>query len=93
MEKPNLRVYQLPTGRKERERLSLQHRFWSVLFGGKLNPPPLNDAINARMAMGDGPAPAVLDVGCGSGSWAIEMGNAHPQAQVLGVDLDIDPSL
>ncbi|KAJ6531103.1 hypothetical protein B0H19DRAFT_1082076 [Mycena capillaripes] len=85
-------VYQLPTDKKERERLSLQHRLWSVLFGGKLNPPLQNDAINARMAVCDGPAPAVLDVGCGSGSWVIEMGNAHPHAQVLGVDLDIDPS-
>ncbi|KAF8205532.1 hypothetical protein K438DRAFT_514408 [Mycena galopus ATCC 62051] len=85
-------IYQLPTDTEERERLSLQHKIWSILFGG-LNPPELHDAINARMAVRAGPPPAVLDVGCGSGNWAIEMGNFYPQAQILAVDLVIDQSL
>ncbi|KAJ7907338.1 S-adenosyl-L-methionine-dependent methyltransferase [Mycena leptocephala] len=84
--------YQLPTDKKERERLSLQHQIWGILFGG-LNPPALHDAINARMRARDGPPPAVFDVGCGSASWAIEMGSTYPQAQILGVDLAIDPGL
>ncbi|KAF7344325.1 S-adenosyl-L-methionine-dependent methyltransferase [Mycena sanguinolenta] len=39
------------------------------------------------------PPPVVLDVGSGSGSWAIEMGSSYPQAQILGVDLVIDRDL
>ncbi|KAJ6531110.1 hypothetical protein B0H19DRAFT_1273332 [Mycena capillaripes] len=100
MEKPNLQVYQLPTDKKERERLSLQHGIWGILFGGELNPPPLHDAITARMAVCDGPPPAVLDEILTDPQpklfppiRAIEMGNTYPQAQVLGVDLNIDPSL
>ncbi|KAF7337867.1 S-adenosyl-L-methionine-dependent methyltransferase [Mycena venus] len=93
MDKPVMHeVYQLPTDENERERLSLQHQIWSIIFGG-LNPPALQDAINAHMAIRDGPPPTVLDVGCGSGSWAIEMGSVYPQAQILGVDLAIGRSL
>ncbi|KAH8889927.1 S-adenosyl-L-methionine-dependent methyltransferase [Thozetella sp. PMI_491] len=36
----------------------------------------------------------VLDVGCGTGSWAIEFADEYPSAAVLGVDLSpIQPSL
>ncbi|ORX50195.1 S-adenosyl-L-methionine-dependent methyltransferase, partial [Hesseltinella vesiculosa] len=28
----------------------------------------------------------VLDVGCGAGSWCIEMAEAHPHLQVIGLD-------
>ncbi|KAF7364003.1 S-adenosyl-L-methionine-dependent methyltransferase [Mycena sanguinolenta] len=84
-------TYQLPAD-KERERLSLQDQVWKILFGG-LNPPELHEAINTRLAVRDGPPPAVLDVGCGSGGWATEMGNFYPQAHILGVDLVIDQTL
>ncbi|KAJ7355864.1 S-adenosyl-L-methionine-dependent methyltransferase [Mycena albidolilacea] len=85
-------IYKLPTDKKERERLSVQHQIWNILFGG-LNAPALHETINSRMAVRDGPPPAVLDVGCGSASWAIEMASVYLQAQILGVDLAIDPSL
>jgi ubiquinone/menaquinone biosynthesis C-methylase UbiE len=29
----------------------------------------------------------VLDVGCGTGLWAIEFAEEHPSAKVLGTDL------
>jgi len=36
----------------------------------------------------------ILDIGTGTGIWAIEMGDAHPNAQVLGTDLSpIQPEL
>ncbi|KAJ7264895.1 hypothetical protein B0H12DRAFT_1101339 [Mycena haematopus] len=90
--KPKLTMrnaYQLPTDEKERERLGLQHQVWSIVSGG-LNVPELKDEINVLLAARDGPPPAVLDVGCGSASWTIEMGRSYPQAQILGVDLAID---
>ncbi|KAF8205530.1 S-adenosyl-L-methionine-dependent methyltransferase [Mycena galopus ATCC 62051] len=83
------KTYQLPTDKEERERLDLQHRMWSIMFNG-LNPPELHDEINARMVVTEGLPPSVLDVGSGSGSWAIEMGNIYLQARILGVDLVID---
>ncbi|KAJ6501931.1 S-adenosyl-L-methionine-dependent methyltransferase [Mycena sanguinolenta] len=85
-------TYQLPTDKKERERLSsVQDQIWRISFGG-LNPPELHDAINARLAVQEGPPPAVLDVGCGP-SRASEMGSLYSQAQILGVDLVIDQNL
>ena len=36
----------------------------------------------------------VLDIGTGTGIWAIEMGDEHPDAQILGTDLSpIQPEL
>ncbi|KAF8205526.1 S-adenosyl-L-methionine-dependent methyltransferase [Mycena galopus ATCC 62051] len=93
MDEANMKeIYQLPTDKKERERLDLQHQMWSIIFGG-LNPPELHDTINAQMAVRAGPPPTVLDVGCGSGSWAMEMANLHPRTEILGVDLAVDSSL
>ncbi|KAJ7792446.1 hypothetical protein B0H14DRAFT_3160203 [Mycena olivaceomarginata] len=75
-------IYKLPTDKKERE-----HQIWNILFGG-LNAPALHEAINSRMAVRDGPPPAVLDVG-----WRLRWRAYIPQAQILGVDLAIDPGL
>ena len=39
-------------------------------------------------------AKRVLDLGTGSGIWAIEYADAHPEADVTGVDLSpVQPSL
>ncbi|KAJ7029383.1 S-adenosyl-L-methionine-dependent methyltransferase [Mycena alexandri] len=84
-------VYQLPVDNKERDRLSLQHRLWCAFFGG-LHPRPLHDAITERN-MAAGGSFVVLDVGCGSGIWAVEMGNGYPQAQIIGVDLVVNTTI
>ncbi|KAJ7772932.1 S-adenosyl-L-methionine-dependent methyltransferase [Mycena maculata] len=69
------------------QRLSLQHRMWCVLFGG-LNPPSLHK-INELLSAEDGSS-AVLDVGCRSGIWAVEMGETYPHADIIGVDLNVN---
>ncbi|WQF87750.1 Putative S-adenosyl-L-methionine-dependent methyltransferase superfamily [Colletotrichum destructivum] len=71
--------YLLPNDDDELDRLDLQHHLFKLTFNGRLgNAPPIDkDAIVRR----------VLDLGTGSGVWAIEYGDEHPGAEVIGVDL------
>lgn len=66
--------YMLPNDIPERERLDLQHAIAVRLFG-KLALAPINNP------------PRVLDIGTGTGIWAIEFANEHPASDVLGTDL------
>lgn len=64
----------------------LQHNLCLLTFDNKLglSPPNLSDSKVKR----------VLDVGTGTGIWAIDFGDEHPDATVIGVDLSpIQPSL
>ncbi|WQF78045.1 Putative S-adenosyl-L-methionine-dependent methyltransferase superfamily [Colletotrichum destructivum] len=66
--------YIFPNDERETERLDLQHEILTYTFDGKLGlaPPCREDAKVGR----------VLDVGTGSGVWAIEFGDLHPEAEV-----------
>lgn len=71
--------YVLPKDDAEISRLDFQHFMLRyVLHGNYLAP------INQPRA--------VLDVGCGSGRWAMEMATYYPQANVVGVDLVPPPA-
>ncbi|KAK3331848.1 S-adenosyl-L-methionine-dependent methyltransferase [Cercophora scortea] len=68
--------YALPNDEIENERLDLQHHVFALTFDGKLHIAPLPKA------------PAhVLDVGTGTGIWAIDFANEYPDSQIVGVDL------
>lgn len=66
--------YFMPNDIPEQERLELQHSISVRLFGG-LSLAPI-DRPNR-----------VLDIGTGTGIWAIEFANEHPESDVLGTDL------
>jgi SAM-dependent methyltransferase len=61
----------------------LQHRIWQLSLNSRLHLCPLPNPLHN-----------VLDIGCGTGAWAIEFAEAHPDTRVIGVDLSpIQPNV
>ncbi|KAF8861792.1 methyltransferase domain-containing protein [Acephala macrosclerotiorum] len=67
--------YQLPNDEKEQNRLDLQHHIFNLTFDGKLALAPISKPH------------MVLDMGTGTGIWALEFAAQNPSAVVLGTDL------
>ncbi|CAK7217365.1 hypothetical protein SCUCBS95973_003124 [Sporothrix curviconia] len=67
--------YLLPNDEQEQNRLDLQHHLATRLLEGKLHLAPI------------GSVHRVLDFGTGTGIWAVEFAEQHPEADVLGTDL------
>ncbi|KAK3681550.1 S-adenosyl-L-methionine-dependent methyltransferase [Podospora appendiculata] len=67
--------YWMPNDQSEQERLDLQHAVFMELLKGRYGLAPV---INPQ---------AVLDVGTGTGIWAIEFASENPSAHVIGTDL------
>ncbi|KAK7943860.1 uncharacterized protein PG986_012973 [Apiospora aurea] len=70
--------YYLPNDPQEQDRLDFQHEIYKTLTEGRLYLAPLHLQEPPR---------TVLDLGTGTGIWANEFAQQHPQAQVLGTDL------
>lgn len=71
----------MPTDEVEQERLDIHHEIFTQLLGGKFTNAPLEKPQR------------ILDVGTGTGIWAIDFGDMYPSAEVIGVDLSpIQPS-
>ncbi|KAA8909089.1 TAM domain methyltransferase [Sphaerosporella brunnea] len=68
--------YLMPTDEREQERMDIAHEMFFSLFDGQLHKAPLAD--NPQN---------ILDVGTGTGIWAVDMADKHPGAMVLGIDL------
>ena len=45
------------------------------------------DIVNNLLAKREDTQPAVLDIGTGSGTWAIDLANEFPHVQVVGMDI------
>ncbi|KAI1910968.1 hypothetical protein LOZ66_001960 [Ophidiomyces ophidiicola] len=67
--------YFLPNDEAEQDRLDLQHHLYRLLLGGSLYAAPIK-----------GPQ-RVLDIGTGTGIWAIEFADEFPGALIIGTDL------
>ncbi|KAI1445715.1 S-adenosyl-L-methionine-dependent methyltransferase [Annulohypoxylon stygium] len=67
--------YHFPNDDAEQEREDMQHAMVILLCDGKLHFAPLDDPKS------------ILDLGTGTGIWAIDMGDQYPAAEILGVDL------
>ncbi|ENH70162.1 mRNA 3'-end-processing protein YTH1 [Fusarium oxysporum f. sp. cubense race 1] len=67
---------------QQNEAMDIIHHFLVLTLDGKLHLAPLKDDIKS-----------VLDVGTGTGIWAIDFADEHPQAEVIGTDISpIQPS-
>ncbi|KAH7382900.1 S-adenosyl-L-methionine-dependent methyltransferase [Cadophora sp. MPI-SDFR-AT-0126] len=67
--------YQFPNDEPEQAREDMKHAMVVNLCGGKLHYAPLENPQE------------ILDLGTGTGIWAIDIGDEYPSATVLGVDL------
>ncbi|KAH8145923.1 uncharacterized protein LAJ45_10065 [Morchella importuna] len=76
--------YFLPNDETEQDRLDMHHHIFLKLLYGKLTLAPLDQYPPRR----------VLDVGCGTGIWALDMAELYPEAEIVGIDLSpIQPNL
>ena len=75
--------YLVPNDEVENDRLDFQHAMFLRTLGGKLQLAPVpKDSQN------------VLDIGTGTGIWAIDFADEYPSAKVVGTDLSpIQPGL
>ncbi|KAF6785947.1 methyltransferase domain-containing protein [Colletotrichum sojae] len=71
--------YNLPNDEKEAERLDLQHNLFLLTFNNRLGTAPIH-TNGSKVGR-------VLDVGTGTGIWAIDFGEEHPESEVRGIDL------
>ncbi|KAF4816057.1 Secondary metabolism regulator LAE1 [Colletotrichum siamense] len=71
--------YAFPNDETENDRLDLQHNLFLLTFDNALGlAPPCEKNSSVKR---------VLDVGTGTGIWAVDFGEDHPEAEVLGMDL------
>ncbi|KAF2458093.1 S-adenosyl-L-methionine-dependent methyltransferase [Lineolata rhizophorae] len=67
--------YYLPNDEDEQDRLDLVHHVFRLTLGGGLCATELENPQR------------ILDVGTGTGIWAIEMGDEFPESEIIGTDL------
>jgi SAM-dependent methyltransferase len=69
-------AYHLPNDKQEQERLDLLHHICKMLLGGELFTAPLPSDVHR-----------ILDVGTGTGIWAVDVADRFPGTLVFGTDL------
>jgi cyclopropane fatty-acyl-phospholipid synthase-like methyltransferase len=65
----------MPTDEKEQDRLDMHHEIMLAMLDGKLHLAPVKEPHR------------ILDIGTGTGIWAIDMADTYPAAEVIGTDL------
>ncbi|KAG9019746.1 hypothetical protein FRB90_009616 [Tulasnella sp. 427] len=81
----------LPNDKVETKRLNSQHEAIITMMGDLF---PNGSGVDEILSSsGDGPR-RVLDLGTGTGTWAIDVAEKYPSAEVLGVDISpVDPAI
>lgn len=68
--------YYLPNDESEQDRLDMTHHLFLLALKGELCATKFSE-----------PPKRILDIGTGTGIWAIEMGDVYPSAEIIGTDL------
>ncbi|CAG8560048.1 7142_t:CDS:2 [Paraglomus occultum] len=68
----------MPSDSKEAERLYGLHCVYRMLWGNNFSSP-----LEEELSLGA----KVLDVGCGSGSWVLNMASSYPLSTFVGIDI------
>ncbi|KAK0648438.1 S-adenosyl-L-methionine-dependent methyltransferase, partial [Cercophora newfieldiana] len=68
--------YYAPNDDQAQQSIDLSHHYLTLLCGGKLFLAPISEDVKE-----------VLDVGTGTGIWAIDFADLYPKANVIGTDL------
>ncbi|KAG8982904.1 hypothetical protein FRB90_006456, partial [Tulasnella sp. 427] len=74
----------LPGDDQEQSRLDIQHTAVKLNLGRLFTCPEL---VLAALAPREDRRPTVVDIGTGSGGWAVDMSKEFPHCDVVGVDL------
>ncbi|KIW10107.1 hypothetical protein PV08_11067 [Exophiala spinifera] len=69
-------IYNFPNDEEEQERQDIMHEVFLTAMGGHFYLAPLTEDLGR-----------VLDIGTGTGIWAIQIGDTFPSAVVIGNDL------
>ena len=72
-----MQEYSLPNDGEEQDRQDLQHGMCLQIMDGRLAEAPIDRESPSH----------VLDIGTGTGIWAIEFAEQYPNALVVGTDL------
>ncbi|CAJ0766616.1 19645_t:CDS:2 [Entrophospora sp. SA101] len=71
-------LYDLPNDNDEIDRLNLEHFLVRAVYQSNYSS-PINDLLTSGIS--------VLDVGCGSGAWALEMATNYHKSEFVGIDV------
>ncbi|KAJ5467328.1 hypothetical protein N7475_005080 [Penicillium sp. IBT 31633x] len=67
--------YMMPNDEEEQDRMDITHHIWLMLLGGELHSAPITSPQN------------ILDLGTGTGIWAMDIAEKFPSAHVVGNDI------
>ncbi|QQK47216.1 UMTA methyltransferase family protein [Penicillium digitatum] len=68
--------YMMPNDEEEQDRMDLTHHIWLMLLGGELYNAPIKSSPQN-----------ILDLGTGTGIWAMDIAEKFPSAHVTGTDI------